>query len=192
MASPELIYRIYHALHAHAAEVRAFEESRGEKVSGTLTLLCDGDPARPLARWGEEMQELCGVLDGTHDDSYLMESTQVFYWGSLYGALRGATWESLAFEAQRAKAATAIASVGELRSAAERLVALGPGAAPPDKLFMLWNAADWIYRRSVPAEQQWSIDQLMAADLAEMRKRSYLLPIIAMVQRDLTSRRARG
>jgi hypothetical protein len=42
----------------------------------------------------------------------------------------------------------------------------------------VWNAADWIYRRQTPADKQWSLEQLMEADLHDMKKRSYLVPII--------------
>jgi hypothetical protein len=42
----------------------------------------------------------------------------------------------------------------------------------------VWNAADWIYRRQQPKEKQWTIEQLMEADLQDMKKRSYLVPII--------------
>src|SRR4051794_27888541 len=100
MASPRRIYRIYAELAANAAEVRDFLVASGGK-SGTLDLLVAKDPAKPLARWGEEMQELCGVLDGSHDDPYIMESTQTFYWGALFAALRGARWEDLRFDDNR-------------------------------------------------------------------------------------------
>ena len=59
--------------------------------------------------------------------------------------------------------------------------AIGPDAVKPEKLFLVWNAADWIYRRQRPAEQQWSIEQLMEADLQDMKKKWYLEPLIAKI-----------
>jgi hypothetical protein len=100
------------------------------------------------------------VLDGSHDDSYLMESTQTFYWGSLYCAVRGANWETLGFEAARSQAPVCgISSVPELRAAVERLMATPD--AKPEKVFLLWNVADCLYRQQTPAADQWSLEQLM-------------------------------
>ena len=103
MATPRRVFRIYHQLAANAAEIRDFVIAKGEK-SGTLDLLVQGDRKKLLARWGEEMAELCGVLDGTHNDSYLMEATQTFYWGCLFAVSGGATWETIAFDAGRRQA----------------------------------------------------------------------------------------
>ena len=66
--------------------------------------------------------------------------------------------------------------------AVERLVGLGPTIAKPEKLFLLWNAADWIYRRQTKPDSQWSLEQLMEADLQDMKKRSYLEPILSQIQ----------
>ena len=178
MATPRRIFSIYHQLAANAAEIRDFVIAKGEK-SGTLDLLVKGDRTKLLARWGEEMAELCGVLDGTHNDSYLMEATQTFYWGCLFAVSGGATWESIAFDAGRRQAATCkIDTVPEVRASVDRLIGLGADHIKPEKLFLVWNAADWIYRRQTPAEKQWSLEQLMEADLHDMKKRSYLVPII--------------
>lgn len=178
MASPSRIYRIYLALAQDAQTVHDFQVAQGEKVSGTVTLLLSGDRAKPLTRWGEEMHELCGVIAGTHDDSYLMEATQTYYWASLYAAMAATTWEGLRFdEGRRAAATCGIASPGELLGAVDRLVAQGVEARP-DKLFLLWNVADHLYRSRTPADQQWSLDQLMEADLQDMKKRPYLAPIL--------------
>ncbi|HEX3134011.1 MAG TPA: hypothetical protein VHX44_10575 [Planctomycetota bacterium] len=100
MATPRRIFRIYEKLAQNAKEIREFVAAKGEK-SGTLDLLVSGDRAKLLTRWGEEMEELCGVLDGTHDDSYLMEATQTFYWVSLFAVSGGVTWDGLNFEAVR-------------------------------------------------------------------------------------------
>ena len=178
MASPRRIFRIYQSLQSHAAEIRDFMVAGGKDVPGTVNLLLKGDRAKLLSRWGEEMAELCGVLDGTHDDSYLMESTQTFYWGCLFAVSSGATWETLEFDAGRRQAGTCkLDTVPEVRAAAARLVGLGLDAKP-NKLFLVWNAADWIYRRQMPKEKQWSIEKLMEADLQEMKKRPYLEPIL--------------
>jgi hypothetical protein len=179
MASPCRIFRIYQSLHAHAAEVRDFMTAKGEPVPGTVALLLGGDRGKLLTRWGEEMEELCGVIEGTHSDSYLMEATQTFYWASLYATTGGATWESLDFDAVRRQAATSkLDLIPEIRASTRRLVQLGPEQAKPAKLFLVWNAADWIYRRQKPLEQQWTIEQLMEADLQDMKKRAYLEPIL--------------
>jgi phosphoribosyl-ATP pyrophosphohydrolase len=178
MATPRRIFSIYHQLAANAAEIRDFVIAKGEK-SGTLDLLVKGDRTKLLARWGEEMTELCGVLDGTHNDSYLMEATQTFYWGCLFAVSGGATWETIAFDTGRRQAATCkIDTVPEVRASVDRLIGLGAANIKPEKLFLVWNAADWIYRRQTPADKQWSLEQLMEADLQDMKKRSYLVPII--------------
>ena len=182
MATPRRIYRIYHTLNVHAAEIGDFLSAKGDALPGTVKMLLKADAAKLLARWGEEMDELCGVLDKTHDDSYTMESTQTYYWGSLYGAVRGATWEDLHFEDNRRAAVTCgINSVHELRAAVARVVAAGPEIVKPEKLFMLWNVADLMYRRSTPVEDQFTMEQVLECDLFEMTKREYLKPILAMV-----------
>lgn len=181
MATPRRIFRIYQRLAKDAVEIREFVAAKGEK-SGTLDLLVSGDRGKLLKRWGEEMEELCGVLDGTHQDSYLMEATQTFYWASLFAVSGGATWESIGFDAVRNQAATCkMDLVAEIRNAVGRLVGIGADAVKPEKLFLVWNAADWIYRRRTLADKQWSIEQLMEADLQEMKKRWYLEKIIAEV-----------
>jgi phosphoribosyl-ATP pyrophosphohydrolase len=183
MATPRRIFRIYEALCADAELVRDFQQAKGEKVSSTVTSLIKKDRTKLLSRWGEEMGELCGVLDGTHDDSYLMEATQTFYWACLYAVTGGATWETMSWnEAPRLAATSGIDSVEELKAAVERLVGLGADAAKPEKLVLLWLVADRIYRRQTPPDKQWSIDQLMEADLQDMKKRSYLHPILAVIR----------
>jgi hypothetical protein len=128
------------------------------------------------------MAELCGVLDGTHLDSYLMEATQTFYWASLYAASADHSWESLRFDELRRAASTAgITTIPELRAAVKRLVGMAPGAAKPEKLFLLWNVADHLYREKTPTADQWSLEQLLEADLQDMMKREYLAPILRSV-----------
>ena len=135
-----------------------------------------------LSRWDEEMVELCGVLDGTHADPYIMEATQCFYWASLFTIARGVTWDELRFDENRRAAATCgVQTVEELRAAVKRLAALPPESVKPEKLFLMWNIADRIYRMRTAADKQWSLDQLMEADLQEMLKRPYLEPILAAV-----------
>lgn len=181
MATPRRIFRIYEKLAQNAVEIREFVAAKGEK-SGTLDLLVSGDRSKLLKRWGEEMEELCGVLDGTHDDSYLMEATQTYYWASLFAVSGGMTWDKLAFDDVRRQAATCkMELVAEIRSAVARLVGIGADAVKPEKLFLVWNAADWIYRRRTLQDKQWSLEQLMEADLQEMKKRWYLEKIIAEV-----------
>ena len=79
VATPRRIFRIYHRLGRDAQTVREFQIAAGDKVSGTVEQLIAKDRTKLLARWSEEMAELCGVLDGTHHDPYLMEATQTFY-----------------------------------------------------------------------------------------------------------------
>jgi phosphoribosyl-ATP pyrophosphohydrolase len=182
VATPRRIYRIYHRLGEDAATVREFQLAQGEKVSGTVDLLIARDRAKLLARWGEEMDELCGVLDGSHDDPYAMEATQTWYWGSLYAVASGATWDAIAFDQQRRAAATSgITTVPELRTAATRLVAAGADKAKPEKLFLLWNAADLIYRAIRDPDDQISLEQLMEIELQDMKKRAYLAPILRAI-----------
>lgn len=179
MTTPRRIFRIYHALGQDAATVQDFQLAQGQKVSGTVKMLIAKDAGKLLAKWGEEMEELCGVLDGSHDDPYIMESTQTYYWGSLYAVVLGESWETLGFDQLRRDSATCgITTVDELRSAVGRLVAAGPAVAKPGKLFLLWNVADGIYRRQTPVADQRSLAELMAYDLHDMQSRSYLKPII--------------
>jgi hypothetical protein len=179
MASPRRIYRIYARLAQSAAEIRDFLAAKGDQIPGTVQLLIENDRAKLLARWGEEMVELCGVLDGSHSDPYIMESTQTFYWASLFAATAATSWEMLRFDDNRRIAATCgIETVPELAAAAKRLIELGPDRAKPEKLFLVWNVADRLYRQQTPAENQWSLEQLMEADLQEMKKRAYLEPIL--------------
>ena len=58
---------------------------------------------------------------------------------------------------------------------------MAPGAAKPEKLFLLWNVADHLYREKTPREDQWTLEQLLEADLQDMLKRPYLAPILRTV-----------
>lgn len=179
MATTRRIYSIYLSLAQSADTLRDFLVAKGDTVSSTVMMLADKNRSKLLARWGEEMDELCGVLDGSHDDPYLMEATQCFYWASLFAASAGTTWEALDFEAQRrAAVASGIGSVAELRAASVRLVSLGADHAKPEKLFLLWNVADHLYRQQTKPDQQWSLEQLMESDYQEMLKRPYLKPFL--------------
>jgi len=179
MATPRRIFRIYHRLHATAELVRDFAVAKGDGIPGTVERLIANDRAKLLLRYGEEMGELCGVLDGSHADSYLMEATQCWYWLSLYAVTGGAGWDDLAFtDAMRAAPICGISTIPELRAAVRRLVDLGPDAAKPAKLALLWAVGDHLYRAQTPAEKQWSIAQLMEADLQDMKKRPYLEPLL--------------
>lgn len=180
MASPEQIYRIYAAIAAQAPAIRDEQTRQGDKVSGTVTLLLAGDRARLLRRWQDEMEELCGVLAGRHDDPYILESTQVFYWASLYAVSAGTTWSEIGFADLRQQAArSGIEDPDALLAQANRLADLGPDQAKPAKLYLLWWVADLLYRRLTPSDRQWSLEQIMEYDLQEMRKRSYLKSVLA-------------
>jgi hypothetical protein len=179
VASPARIFAVYRCLHEQAATVREFQVARGERVSGTVEMLLAGDRERFLRRWGEEIDELCAVLDGQHDDPYNVEATQCFYWASLFAVSGGVDWPEIAFEALRHQVpATRIDDTDTLRKASERLVALGPERALPAKLFLLWCVADGLYRSKTQAEQQWSLEQIMEYDLQDMKKRAYLQPCL--------------
>ena len=178
MTTPARIFEIYRQLAANAAEIRDFQVAKGEKVSGTVNMILAGDRQKFLSRWGEEMLELVGVIGGTHDDPYIVEATQCFYWASLYAVTGGVTWGEIDFDTLRVQVGrTGIDNIGDLATAAERLVAQGE-AAKPAKCFLLWHVADRLYRASVPAEKQWSIAAMMDYDLADMKKRPYLEPIL--------------
>ena len=182
MATPKRVFSIYHQLGLDAALIRDFLVAKGDKVSGTVNLLCTRDAGKLLRKWGEEMHELCGVLDGSHDDPYAMEATQTYYWASLYAVVQGADWAGLDMDAQRMTAATCgIGSVPELKAQVDRLIGLDPAQAKPQKLFLLWWAARWIYEAQTHADHQISVDQLMEIDLQDMKKRAYLEPILAKV-----------
>jgi phosphoribosyl-ATP pyrophosphohydrolase len=179
MASPRRIFAIYHSLHRNAAEIRDFQIAQGDKVSGTVQMLLQGDRPKLLERWAEEMDELCGVLDGSHDDPYILEATQCFYWASLYAVTGGVTWEEICFDDLRISARqTGIDNPAALTETVNRVRALGVEQVHPRKLFMLWLVADHIYRATVPIKQQFDLATIMQADLADMEKRPYLQPII--------------
>jgi hypothetical protein len=182
MATARRVYRIYETLGKNATEVRDFIAAKGEKVPGTVERLIARDRAMLLARWSDEMNELCGVLDGSHHDPYLMEATQTFYWASLFAVSSGSDWDSVKFDSGRRQASLCgIATVPELRAAVKRLIEMGADKAKPEKLFLLWNVADHLYREKTPTEKQWTLDQLMEADLQEMKKRKYLEPILSQI-----------
>lgn len=182
MAELADIFRVYDELNTHAEEVREHCLAKGERVSGTVELLRAGDRDKLLRRWGEEMAELCGVLDGSHDDPYIMEATQCFYWACLYAVSAGETWESLGFAQLRDQARfSRIDTPARLHNVVEQVVARGSEHVAPSKLFLLWHVADQLYRDQTSQEQQRSHQELAAYDLADMRKRWYLAPILDRV-----------
>ena len=182
MATPRRIFRLYDRLKADAPLIAEFLAAKGDKIPGTVNLLLKGDAAKLLAKWGEEMYELCGVLDGSHDDPFTMESTQTYYWASLYSVTLGADWELLRFDEQRRVAATCgISTIPELRTAVDRLVAQGAPAAKPEKLFLLWCVAFHLYEAKTPVEDRFSLEQICEIDLQDMKKREYLQPVLAAV-----------
>ena len=183
MASPRRVFSIYQQLKQDAQIIYDFQTAAGDKVSGTVKLMLSGDADLLLRRWGEEMHELCGVIEGTHNDPYIMEATQTWYWASCFAAVRGTTWEDLNFNELRMQAAKAsIPDVGQLRSNVDRLVGLGGSAAKVEKVFLLWCVADVLYRQATPPERQRSMEEIMEVDLQDMKKRSYLAPVLAKVQ----------
>ena len=182
MATPHRIYQIYAQLFADAHTVKDFQEANGEKVSGTVQLLVQGDRDLLLKRWGEEIEELAGVLDGTHKDPYIMESTQCFYWASLFAVSAGMSWDDLNWQSLREQAVRArVEDAGAMLSHAQRLVGLGADQAKPEKCFLIWHMADQLYRSSDRFKNKWSIEEIMEADYQDMLKRSYLKPVIDQV-----------
>ncbi|TVR12406.1 MAG: hypothetical protein EA401_09025 [Planctomycetota bacterium] len=182
MATPQRIYNIYRQLHRDAETIYDFQVAAGGRISGTVTMLRAGDAALPLRRWAEEMHELIGVLRGTHDDPYIMEATQTWYWASIYAVLKDQSWEDLDFAAAREQAPRSqVFDCDQLAFQVDRLAALGPEQAPPRKLFLLWCVADVLYRQATPPAQQRSIEEIMEVDLQDMLKRSYLKPVIEAV-----------
>ncbi len=186
MTSPKRIFSIYAYLCEHAEEVRDFQIANGEKVSGTVNLLIEKDREKLLRRFGEEMEEICGVLDGSHNDPYILEATQCYYWASLFTVTGGFGWDDIDFfNLRRDLDKAAIESPAALNETVNRLVALGADAVKPQKLFMLWLIADRLYREIKLRDDQFSIDQIMAADLADMNKRTYLQPVLKAVPEDV-------
>jgi phosphoribosyl-ATP pyrophosphohydrolase len=182
MATPKRIFDIYHRLGQDAELLRDFLSAKGDKVPGTVNLLCTKDAGKLLRKWGEEMHELCGVLDGSHDDPYAMEATQTWYWASLYAVVQGADWAALRMDEQRIAGGTCgIGSVPELKAQVDRLIALDPAQAKPEKLFLLWWAARFLYEGQTHRDDQISMDQLMEIDLQEMKTRAYLAPVLTAV-----------
>lgn len=180
MASPEAIFTVYDLLAESAQTIRDFQVAKGEKVSGTVNLILKGDRAKLLARWLDEMEELVGVLNGVHDDPYIVESTQCFYWASVFTVTGGLSWADIEFEAMRQKAATeqTLQDPNMIISQAQRLAAMEPDQVKPAKLFLLWWAADNVYRHSDRFKDRWEVDQIMEYDLQDMKKREYLQPIL--------------
>jgi hypothetical protein len=189
MTSPRRIFSIYAYLYDHAEEVRDFMIAAGDKVSGTVQMMLAKDRAKLLHRWGEEMDEICGVLDGSHKDPYILEATQCFYWASLFTVTGGYGWDDInLYQLRRDLDKAAIEDPAALNVAVKRLVELGaddPDKVKPQKLFFMWLIADRIYRVITPRDKQWSIDQIMDADLADMKKRPYLIPVLKAVPEDL-------
>ena len=185
MASPKRIFNIYQQLKVDAQSIHDFQVAAGEKVSGTVKLMLKGDAQWLLERWGEEMHEVCGVLDGTHDDPYIMEATQTFYWASCFAAVRGASWEDIDFPSLRLQGPKiSIPDPGQLHTNIDRLVALGAEHIKPQKLFLFWCVADTLYRQVTKPELQRSLEEIMEVDLQDMKKRKYLLPVIEQVLED--------
>lgn len=189
MTSPKRIFCIYAYLNKHAEEVRDFQVAAGDQVSGTVQLMLEKDRSKLLQRWGEEMGEICGVLDGSHDDPFILEATQCFYWASLFTVTGGYEWDDVdLYQQRRDLDKAAIEDPAGLHKAVQRLVAFGledPDNVPPRKLFFLWLIADRIYREITPPEKRWSIDEIMAADLADMKKKPYLEPVLKAVPEDI-------
>ncbi|MHC5067360.1 MAG: hypothetical protein ACYTF0_02105 [Planctomycetota bacterium] len=183
MATPEQIFTIYQRLFQEAATIRDFQVAKGDKVSGTVNLLLKGDRAKLLDRWGDEMVELGGVLNGTHDDPYIMEATQCFYWASLYAVTGGATWADLEFDQLAAEAAghSQLTEVNGVLELVARLRTMDPEQVPARKLFLLWRAMDNDYRHNPRFSETWPLDQVMEYDLQDMKKRDYLAPILREV-----------
>jgi len=166
MASPARIFAVYQCLSQQAETVRDFQLAAGDQVSGTVQMLLAGQRDRFLERWVEEMQELCDVLEGRHDDPYIVEATQCFYWASLFAVSGDADWVAIDFDALRRQVpATRIDGTDQLMAACRRLAELGPERAKPSKLFMLWLVADGLYRGRTAAGRQWSLEEIMEYDL---------------------------
>jgi len=180
MTTPRRLFRIYDQLRRDAPLIADFLSAKGEAIPGTVARLIAGDRAKLLAKWGEEMHELCGVLDGSHDDPFTMESTQTYYWACLYATVCGASWEDLAYDEQwRTSATCGITTIPELRAAVDRLVATPE--AKPAKLFLLWCVAYRCYEAKTPVEDRFSVEQVLEIDFQELRKRAYVAPILTTV-----------
>ena len=180
MATPRQIFQIYEGLYRNAETVRDFQIAQGEKVSGTVNLMLKGDRAMLLSRWCDEMVELGEVLQGLHDDPYIVEATQCFYWASLYTVTGGVSWDEIGFDELRQQAAgsAALSEVGLVLDQVARIRELDPEQVKPSKLFLLWWAMDKDYRHNPRFPQKRTIEEIMKYDLYDMQKRAYLKPII--------------
>lgn len=182
MATPRRIFRIYQAVSVQAERINKEKAAAGEPIPSTIKLLLERDAGKLLGRWGEEMAELCGVIDGSHQDPYILEATQVFYWASLYTIVRKVDWDGVDFDRQRRTAASiGIASIPELIAAVEETVRSGSDTAAPTRMFQLWNVAEVLHRRLRPGVPQPSLEQVMDYDLDEMSQRAYLQPFLQRI-----------
>lgn len=181
--TPEQIYAVYEMMFKEAAQIRDFQIAQGEKVSGTVNMLLKGDRSKFLKRWADEMEEVAGVLDGSHDDPYTLESTQVFYWASLYAVSGGVSWSELDFEgaARMDSVSYGLDAPGLLASQSKRVAEVDVESVPARKLFAFWWAAHSIYRKTTPEDQQFTIAQLMAYEWHQFTQRSYLSPILKKI-----------
>ncbi len=179
MADAETLYEVCRELGRQAATIRDVEVAAGRPPSTTIEHLVAGDPAAALIRWGEEMYELTGVLNGTHDHPYIMEAAQVWHWACLHAVLHGAAWSELDVTACLLRAPTLrLDDTNRLLDVVDRLVALG-AEAPPAKPFLLWFVAGYLYRQQTPHDRQWSQEQILEVDRQEMIKQAYMRPILA-------------
>jgi len=167
-------------LYGAYAYLRGHDLAAASATSARLRAPDDGTLPRRVA---DELRELAGVLDGTHRhhdprSDALLEGTQVLYWVLLVALRAGVTWDQLRPD----------------RALATREDSLAPGTAAR----LLRAAAgrwgtDTAHARDVAARCHATLalaaqacaaagitpDELLAADLAELRARPYLAPYFA-------------
>lgn len=150
-----------------------------QAVSSSSRLLSDPD-ARPERRVADELEELAGVLDGTHHhyglpQDVLIEGSQVLYWLAMTAVRRQVTWEKLrpdrALDTFQPELATGTAaSMLRAASASWRDETDATAASIHATMTLVAQAA--VSSGIEPG-------RLIEHDLSEMRTRAYLGPYFA-------------
>ncbi len=148
--------------------------------SGTSKRLRAGNPAKLGLRLAEELQELKGVIEGTHfhegfDQDIILEGYEVWYWAACLAASRGCTYELIkphrpleaGFKAASEQRATLFTTVPNL---IEEALAADLEKVKVIKLFeevMLFIGAACSLNNTSP-------QILLERDIREMRQKTYL------------------
>jgi phosphoribosyl-AMP cyclohydrolase/phosphoribosyl-ATP pyrophosphohydrolase len=158
----------------------ALSEQDLTAVSGTSRLL-RADEDRVSERLADELEELAGVLDGSHrhgvfSEDVALEATQCLYWAALSGVRQGMNagdFGAMLAEPGQSTAEHSGSLADDLRATAARIRQVGANPdALADSLPLLARAV---------AEANTTIADLVDRDTAEMRGRPYLADYFARV-----------